>query len=95
MEVNVRHEPKANRFAARIGDKIAYLSYEKEGEKILNYAHTWTPPKHRGKGIAAKITKAALDYARENGFSVIPSCPYVNTFIKKHPEYQDMIKTEA
>jgi predicted GNAT family acetyltransferase len=91
VDITVRHEPSAKRFAARLNDKIGYLSYEIAGPKSLDYAHVFVPPEHRRHGIAAKITKTALDYAQSNGFSVIPSCPYVALYIRNNPEYKTIV----
>jgi hypothetical protein len=91
-EIKVRHEKAANRFAARLNGKIAYLSYEEQGDQVLDYAHVFVPEEFRGNGIAGKITKTALDWARDEGYTVIPSCPYVSSYVKKHDEYKDIIK---
>ncbi|MFW6137657.1 MAG: GNAT family N-acetyltransferase [Spirochaetota bacterium] len=90
-DIPVRHEPAAKRFAVRLEGKIGYLSYEQKEQKTLDYAHVYVPPDFRGRGIAAELTRTALEYARNNGFSVIPSCPYVDSYIRKHPEYTDLV----
>lgn len=90
-ELKIRHEPKAKRFAVRLGNKIAYLSYDIVNDHVLDYAHTWTPPEERGKGIAGRITREALEYAKSEGYRVIPSCPYVREYIKNHPEYEELV----
>lgn len=89
--LRVRHEPPAKRFAVRLDRKIGYLSYEKIRQKTLIYSHVYVPPEFRHKGIAAKLTKTALDYAREKGFSVIPGCSYVEDYVKKHKNYRDIL----
>jgi hypothetical protein len=88
--LQVRHEKSAQRFATRLDRKIAYLSYERIDEKTLDYAHVFVPTEFRGGGVASTITKVALDYARESGFSVVPSCPFVSAYLRRHPEYQDV-----
>ncbi|MBD3414849.1 MAG: GNAT family N-acetyltransferase [Candidatus Aminicenantes bacterium] len=87
----VRHERTARRFAVRLDKKIGYLSYEKPEPRILDYAHVYVPPEFRNKGIADKLTQTALDYARENNFSVIPSCSYVAMYVRKHKKYRDIL----
>jgi uncharacterized protein len=90
-ELQVRHEKAARRFAARLDRRIAYLSYDQIDEKTLDYAHVFVPPEFRGGGVASAVTKAALDYARDSGFSVVPSCPFVSAYVRRHPEYQDLV----
>lgn len=89
--LQVRHERPARRFAARLDGLIAYLSYEERGEDVLDYAHVYVPPDHRGHGVAAEITRTALEHARENGYLVIPSCSYVAAFVRRHREYDDIL----
>ncbi len=91
-DVEVRHEPPAKRFAVRLDHKIAYLSYEDRGNNVLDYAHTYVPEEYRNRGIASKLTRYALDWARENGYSIIPSCSFVEDYIHKNPEYGDIVK---
>ena len=53
---------------------------------------------HRGRaGLPGRATwpthlaRFSLDDARERGLAVLPFCPYVNSWIKKHPEYADLV----
>jgi predicted GNAT family acetyltransferase len=39
------------------------------------------------------LTECAFEYARKNGLTIIPRCPFIkNSFLKKHPEYTKFIK---
>jgi predicted GNAT family acetyltransferase len=44
--------------------------------------------------LAGKLTSFALDYARAKHLRVVPRCPYVSSFIRKHAEYQDLVSAE-
>ncbi len=90
MNYEVRHNPEASRFEIALGDKIAHADYHLSGI-IMTIFHVYTPPEYRGKGIAAKVTKFALDYARENNLKVIPQCPYAHSYIAEHKEYQSLL----
>ena len=81
--LEVRHESSAKRFAVRLGNQIAYLSYEKRSDKTIDYAHVYVPPEFRNRRIAEKLTKTALDYAGQKGLTVIPSCSYVAAYLKR------------
>lgn len=59
-----------------------------DGARIAN--HTFTPPEARGKGIAFKLVEALMADAREQGFKVVPTCPYVAAQFDKHPEWADL-----
>ena len=53
--------------------------------------HTVVPPAFEGKGVASALATAALGYAREHGLKVKPICPFMAGYIKKHPEWQDLV----
>ena len=60
------------------------------GEKII-IEHTEVPVELEGKGIAGRIVRTALDYARAQKLKVMPLCPFTAGFIHRHPEYQDLV----
>ena len=76
-----------HRFEIQLGDDVALIDYMLNGQNIT-MTHTEVPPAFEGKGIAGKLAKFALDWAKENGYKVNPLCPYVKNYINKHPEYQ-------
>jgi uncharacterized protein len=90
MAVAIRHEPAARRFVADVDGATAYLSYREVDERTLDFDHTFVPPSFRGGGIASQLTQRALDYARERGSRVVPSCPFVAAYIERHPQYRDL-----
>lgn len=93
-DLEVRHDADRQRFVLPVEvdgeDKEVHLDYRKQGEGVWVYAHTFTPPEARGQGLAGRVVKVALEYAREHDLRVVPSCPYVDEYMKEHPEYQDL-----
>lgn len=79
----------AHRFEIREGDQIAELAYDVRGNDIA-LVHTEVPPALEGDGYGSALAKAALDYARAQHLHVIPSCPFVASYIHRHPEYADL-----
>jgi predicted GNAT family acetyltransferase len=49
------------------------------------------PPAARGGGIASQLTAHALTFARDGGYRVVPSCPFVAAYIQRHPEFRDLL----
>jgi predicted GNAT family acetyltransferase len=90
-DIIIHHEPKAQRFAVRLNNHIAYLSYEEREDGVLDYAHVYVPPEYRNRGIASKLTRRALEYARKVGITVIPSCSFVEYYLTMHPEFEDIV----
>lgn len=86
----VKHDEKNSQFYIEIDDDIAHLDYSLKGNLIDLY-HTYTPPQLRGRGLAEKIVDFAFNYAKENNLKVIPSCPYIPYFLKKNPQYNELV----
>jgi len=84
----------ANRFEIRVRDELAFVTYRRN-DSTITYIHTEVPPSLEGHGIAAKLARHALDYARANGLEVVPMCPYVASYIERHPEYADLVHPRA
>ena len=91
MEHTVLHEPEGHRFVVRELGHEAYLSYYELPNRTLDLAHMFTPNEVRGRGIATAVIRHALEYAREHGYRVVPACPFVRTYIDRHPRYADLV----
>ncbi|MFP4153215.1 MAG: GNAT family N-acetyltransferase [Alkalispirochaeta sp.] len=89
--MDVEHRLEEMRFVLDIGGREAELLYFVPEEGVLDLEHTFVPPDLRGSGAGGKVVRAALEYAREEGYRVRPSCSFVAAFIQRHPEYQEMI----
>lgn len=86
--MSIEHEP--NRFVLHAEGHIAHLDYELAGQ-VMTITHTIVPEALGGRGIAAKLTKAAFDYARAAKLKIIPACSYVAAWTKKHVDEQDIL----
>jgi predicted GNAT family acetyltransferase len=92
---SVTHDAISRRFESRdVDDGLAFLSYTCDGDKIT-FEHTFVPDELRGRGIAASLVRSALEEARQRRWKIIPRCPYVATFIKRNPQFADLVAPEA
>jgi uncharacterized protein len=87
--VEVRHNEKDNRFEIEIDGKVAATWYRRHRDKII-FTHTEVPPELEGHGVGGALARAALTHARKEGLRVVPLCPFIAAFIKRHKEYQDL-----
>ena len=97
MELNldavaVTHNEPAHRFEATVDGLRSLLAYRLFPDRIVLH-HTEVPPPTRGHGMAAKLTRAALDFARAHHLRVVPLCPYVSSFLRQRREYQDLVSS--
>ena len=81
----------AHRLEIIDGTAVAFLTYRMKGDAI-EYLHSETPPELQGRGYASALAKFALDRDMAAGRSVIPTCPFVKTYIQRHPEYASLVK---
>jgi predicted GNAT family acetyltransferase len=88
--MEVIHDKQNQKFYVIVDDLESHLEYVKMND-MLDLNHTYVPYQLRGKGIAAKLVEAALEYARLNGIKIIPSCSYVAVYLQRHPEYEDLL----
>ncbi len=81
--VSIHHDQAGHQFEAIIDGHRAYLAYMDLGKQTLDIYRTFVPNALRGRGIAAALTEQALAYADEAGYSVIPSCSYVERYMER------------
>jgi len=90
-ELAIEHDRASRTFHAELGGQSAVLHYELL-PGVMDITHTETPDEFRGRGIAAKLARAALEWARSEGLAVIPSCSYVAAYVRRNPEYADLVR---
>jgi hypothetical protein len=90
----VTDDQAQSRYELRVkGELAGYLTYHRRGEQIsLN--HTEVEPAFQGRGLATHLARFSLDDARKRGLTVLPYCPYVTSWIKKHPGYADLVPAD-
>jgi len=88
--VDVRHEREANRFAATVEGHECELDYRLEGG-VLTILHTGVPSEVGGRGVAAELTRAAVEFARAESLKVYPACSYAAVFFRRNPQYADLL----
>jgi uncharacterized protein len=87
---DVFHNVAQQRFELRVGDALCRVDYRLSPGKLVIY-HSEVPQALERRGLAALMTRAALDFARSQNLRVEPRCPYTATFVQKHPEYADLL----
>ena len=94
MDINVKHNEQDGTFETETEGGLAFVEYVLDG-KSIRFTHTEVPKAAEGKGVAAAVAKAGLDYARANHLRVVPVCAYVRGYIERHPDYKDLVDADA
>lgn len=90
-KVTVINNLENQQFQAIVQEERAYLEYRWLKEDLA-LMHTYVPESLEGKGLASALAKFALEYAKEKNLQVIVYCPFVATYLKRHPEYNFLVK---
>lgn len=102
--ITVEDHPERSRFEARTpdGQVVGFIDYrpaqftgEDSSAADLEMVHTEVDPGEEGHGIGTQLVREALDQVRASGRGVMPLCAFVSAFIREHPDYQDLVRTEA
>ena len=88
--LDVSHNTAQQRFELRVGEALCVLDYRRFPGKLVIY-HTEVPQPLERRGFAARMTRAALDFARSENLQVEPRCPYTAAFMQKNPEFADLL----
>jgi predicted GNAT family acetyltransferase len=86
----VRHNSAESRFEIAVDGRLAVADYEL-GQGTMVMTHTFVPPELRGKGLAEKVVRAALEYARRENLKVVPACSYVQVFIERNVDFKSLL----
>jgi predicted GNAT family acetyltransferase/glutaredoxin len=93
-EPTVVNVPEASRYELRDGDRmIGEAAYRRRNGRIA-FTHTEVDEALEGRGLGSRLVATALDDARREGLEVVPLCPFVASFIHRHPEYQDIVAAD-
>lgn len=90
--MNIRHNPARSRFELAAEPEPAVCEYHRDGS-VWTLSHTYVPDSLRGGGVAGALVKTALEHIKAEGGGVIPACSYVAAYIRRHPEYEDLVRT--
>jgi len=86
----VRDNKLQSRFELAVEGGIAFANYRLTPSSVI-ITHTETPRALRGHGIASELIEGALALIRADGRKVIADCGFVVDYLRKHPQYGDMV----
>ena len=89
-DYQIRDNQEEKRIEVQLEGRLAVIEYFRKDEKIY-FVHTEVPEELEGQGIASEMARFALELAREQGLKVVPRCPFVAAYIKRHSEYQPLV----
>jgi uncharacterized protein len=80
-------QPERRRWEVRQGDNVAaYAEYRVAAGRII-FTHTVVDPEFEGRGIGSRLARMVLDDAVKRRLRIIPRCPFIRSYLERHPEY--------
>jgi len=93
MDSSVRDNGAALRYEMDVEGKIAFITYRRSGD-VVTLLHADVPHELAGRGVGSALTKGTLELLRAQGHKVVPRCPFIVTYIKRHAQYADLLAGE-
>lgn len=92
-DVETSNHPDQSRYEARLGGELAgFAEYRLKGDDLIVFTHTEVDDAFEGRGVGGALARFALDDVRAGGVRrVVPQCPFIRSWIEKHPDYQDLV----
>jgi predicted GNAT family acetyltransferase len=91
-QLTVRDNSEEHRFEAvdESGVVAGFAAYRRSDEAVT-FIHTVVDDAFEGHGVGSTLVEAALDMVRDEGLRVVPRCPFVASYIERHPAYADLV----
>lgn len=93
-DIAISNNAAQHRYEARVGDALAgFCEYNLLREAVM-FTHTEVLDAFEGKGVGSALARHVLDDARAQGLHVIPVCQFIASYIRKHPDYADLVRED-
>ena len=94
MSLEIQNDEKNRRFHANVDGHEATIEYVRMGD-AYNLVHTFVPEELRGRHVGEDLVRGTLDQIKAQGATFLPTCSFVQAFLKRHPEYQEGVSQEG
>ena len=78
------------RLRRRERESPASIDYQETSELVV-LTHTEVDPSFEGRGVGSALARAALDDVRERQLKALVICPFILSWLRRHPEYVDVL----
>lgn len=92
--ISVRDNAAASRFEAVLDEEVVGILLYERLPGAIELIHTVTDPEHRHEGAASVLVRTALAESRAQDLEVVVICPFIESWLKRHPEQARDIVTD-
>ena len=90
MSATVHDNTKSHRFELDVNGTTAFIRYSRSSG-VVTLIHTEVPESLSGQGVGSNLARGTLELLRARGARIVPECPFVAAYIRKHPEFADLV----
>ena len=91
MDIEIKHDKQGQEFFINLDGDTAELSYARPRQDVIDFQHTFVPESFQGRGVAFKLIKHGLNFARNEGLKVIATCEAVQVYFDRNPSEKDLL----
>lgn len=89
----VKDNRHRRQFELNLDGKLSIVAYQPVDDETLALTHTEVDPSLEGQGVGSHLVRGVLDYVEQNNLKIVPLCPFVSTYLKRHPEWNRVVST--
>jgi predicted GNAT family acetyltransferase len=91
-KVEVARNDLENRFEIHVGEHLAGFTQYRDRKDRRIFFHTEIGDEFAGRGLGGILAKQAIEETVEHGKVIVPLCPFIAAYLKKHPEYDENVR---
>lgn len=92
-DATVQHNRHQHRFELPIEGKLSIVAYQNVNDETLALTHTEVDPRLEGQGVGSHLVQGVLEYVEQNNLKIVPLCPFVAAYLKRHPDWNRVVST--
>lgn len=93
-DIRIEDHPELGRYVLTVdGRDAGVMTYhDASGRRVVE--HTEIDPAFEGRGLGSRLARHVLDDIRSQGLRVVPRCPFLASFLDRHPELRDDVERD-
>jgi uncharacterized protein len=92
LAATVRDNDTRHRYELLVDDEVVGELIYRARDGVVTLIHTEITPEFEGHGLGDQLVSYVLDDVRASGRRIVPVCPFVAAYLRRHPEYQDLVE---
>jgi hypothetical protein len=90
---HIQNNTHRHRFELETDGRLSIVEYLKVDDDTLALTHTEVDPSLEGHGVGSQLVEGVLQYIEQNNLKIVPLCPFVVVYLKRHPDWNRIVST--